>query len=55
MAILKSLKQSAKWIYTPSVPFFEDLLPGEYAIEREQIDRRFSKTVIIRQCSQCPL
>jgi hypothetical protein len=48
MAILKSLKQGAKWIYTPSIPFFEDLLPGKlYAIKREQINSHFAKTIII--------
>jgi hypothetical protein len=48
MAILKSLKPGAKWIYTPSIPFFEDLLPSElYAVKREQINEHFAKTIII--------
>ncbi|MDR0304279.1 MAG: class I SAM-dependent methyltransferase [Chitinispirillales bacterium] len=50
MAILKSLKQGAKWIYTPSIPFFEDLLPSEsYAIKRDQINKYFAKTIITKK------
>ncbi|MDR0303037.1 MAG: hypothetical protein LBI04_12100, partial [Treponema sp.] len=49
MEILKSLKQGGKWIYTPSIPFFEDLLPNElYLIKREQINNDFSKTIITK-------
>ncbi|MDR0326658.1 MAG: class I SAM-dependent methyltransferase [Planctomycetaceae bacterium] len=49
MAILKSLKPGAKWIYTPSIPFFEDLLPSElYAAKREQINEQFAKTDITK-------
>jgi hypothetical protein len=50
MAILKSLKPLAKWIYTPSIPFFEDLLPCElYAIKREHVNEHFSKTIITKK------
>jgi hypothetical protein len=50
MAILKALKQGAKWIYTPSIPFFEDLLPSEsYSIKREQVNEHFAKTIIMKK------
>jgi hypothetical protein len=48
MAILKSLKPDAKWIYTPSIPFFESLLPSEYAIQRERVHGHFTKTEITK-------
>jgi hypothetical protein len=49
MAILKSLKPGGKWIYTPSIPFFEDLLPSEsYTIIREPINEHFAKTIITK-------
>lgn len=49
MDILASLKKNGQWIYAPSIPFFEDLLPKHlYQIERSPIHKDFSKTVITK-------
>ncbi|MEG0693542.1 MAG: class I SAM-dependent methyltransferase, partial [Oscillospiraceae bacterium] len=49
MDILSSLKKNGKWIYAPSIDFFEDLLPRDlYLIEREKIHEDFSKTTIVK-------
>jgi hypothetical protein len=39
MKILKSLDNGGKWIYAPSVPFIENLLPkDEFSVQRIQIN-----------------
>jgi len=49
MKILKSLVAGGRWIYTPSVPFIENLLPqSEYHVNRTLVDRGINKTVITR-------
>lgn len=49
MEILSSLKKKAQWVYAPSIPFFEDLLPKNlYKVERSPIHKDFSKTVITK-------
>lgn len=49
MKILLSLKNGGMWIYAPSIPFFEELLPEEqYKIKRIKIHEDFSKTTIIK-------
>ncbi len=49
MRILRSLKKHGQWIYAPSIPFFEELLPKHiYQIERTPIHSDFSKTVITK-------
>lgn len=47
MKILKSLDNGGKWIYAPSVPFIENLLPkDEFSVQRIQINESFSKTIV---------
>ncbi len=49
MKILKSLAAGGRWIYTPSIPFIENLLPqSEYHVNRTPVDRGINKTVITR-------
>lgn len=49
MRILSSLKKEGQWMYAPSIPFFENLLPKEvYKIERNQINKDFSRTIITK-------
>ncbi|WMJ81650.1 class I SAM-dependent methyltransferase [Clostridium sp. MB40-C1] len=49
MEILNSLKIGGTWIYAPSIPFFEDLLPKEkYTIKRIKINEDFSRSEIIK-------
>lgn len=49
MKILKSLATGGRWIYIPSVPFMENLLPqSEYCINLTPVDKGFSKTVITK-------
>jgi hypothetical protein len=49
MKILKSLAAGGRWIYTPSVPFIENLLPqSEYHVNRTLVDRGINKTVITK-------
>lgn len=49
MSILDSLKIDGTWIYAPSIPFIEELLPKDkYSIERENIYDNFYKTMIIK-------
>lgn len=50
MRILDSLVPGGSWIYTPSVPFMEDLLPLEkYSINRTLIGADIYKTVIVKK------
>lgn len=50
MNILASLKKQGQWIYAPSIPFFEELLPNHlYQVERTSIHKDFSKTVITKR------
>ena len=46
MKILESLKTGGQWHYTPSLPFFEDLLPSKYLIKRTPLGKGFYKTTI---------
>lgn len=48
--ILISLTPGGSWIYAPSVPFMEDLLPSSegYIVRRNAITDTFAKTVITR-------
>ncbi|WP_018752460.1 class I SAM-dependent methyltransferase [Paenibacillus sanguinis] len=49
MEILKSLIPGGTWIYAPSIPYMENLLPNhEYLVSRSLIDTGFYKTVIRR-------
>lgn len=49
MRILSSLKLNGVWIYAPSVPFIENLLPKDkYRVVRTNINSDFSKTKIQR-------
>jgi len=49
MRILASLKRRGRFIYAPSVPFIEDLLPKEhYHVNRNAIDPVFYKTEILK-------
>ncbi|MEG0076815.1 class I SAM-dependent methyltransferase [Anaerorhabdus sp.] len=49
MKILSSLKKNGQWVYAPSIPFFEDVLPKQlYKIERNSIDSEFLKTTITK-------
>ncbi len=50
MRILDSLVPGGSWIYTPSVPFMEDLLlPEKYCVSRKLIGADIYKTVISRR------
>lgn len=50
MNILASLQKQGQWIYAPSIPFFEELLPEHlFQIERTPIHQDFSKTVITKR------
>jgi hypothetical protein len=47
MEILKSLVTGGIWIYAPSVPYIENLLPNnEYLVSQSLLDTGFHKTVI---------
>ncbi len=47
MKILKSLSIGGSWIYAPSVPFIEDLLPNDkYLVNRSFVNSEFTKTII---------
>jgi hypothetical protein len=47
MKILNSLTIGGKWIYTPSIPFFEELLPrSQYKVLREKINDDFCRTIV---------
>ncbi len=49
MRILASLKPRGRFLYAPSLPFIEDLLPVEhYRVYRSAIDAVFEKTAIHR-------
>lgn len=49
MEILQSLKKNGKWVYAPSIPFFEKLLPANlYKVEINPIHKDFSKTIITK-------
>lgn len=49
MKILESIVPGGKWIYTPAVAFFEDLLsPEEYSVRRTPVGADFHKTVITK-------
>ncbi len=49
MKILESLVPGGSWIYTPDVPFMENLLPlEEYDINRKWISADFYKTIITK-------
>lgn len=49
MGILRSLVTGGTWIYAPSVPYIENLLPdNEYLVSQSLIDTGFYKTVIHR-------
>lgn len=49
MDILSSLKVNGKWIYAPSILFFEELLPlDKFIIIREKVHEDFFKTTITK-------